>query len=54
MSFTSIVSALCGSSNTGLSLARVAMEYAAKPYDDAAAFEFGLDLILDGLQSLLE
>jgi AcrR family transcriptional regulator len=36
------------------SLARVAMEYAAKPYDDAAAFDFGLDLILDGLQLLLE
>lgn len=35
------------------SLARVAMEYATKPYDDAAAFEFGLDLILDGLQRLL-
>jgi hypothetical protein len=36
------------------SLARVAMEYAAKPYDDAAAFDSGLDLILDGLQLLLE
>jgi hypothetical protein len=36
------------------SLARVAMEYAEKPYDDAAAFDFGLDLILDGLQLLLE
>ena len=36
------------------SLARVAMEYAAKPYDDAAAFDFGLGLILDGLQRLLE
>lgn len=35
------------------SLARVAMEYEAEPYDDAAAFEFGLDLILDGLQRLL-
>lgn len=35
------------------SLARVAMEYAAKPYDDAAAFDFGLDLILDGLERLL-
>jgi len=34
------------------SLARVAMGYAAKPYDDAAAFEFGLGLILDGLQRL--
>ncbi|MDA3935511.1 MAG: TetR/AcrR family transcriptional regulator C-terminal domain-containing protein [Actinomycetota bacterium] len=35
------------------SLACVAMEYATKPYDDAAAFDFGLDLILDGLQRLL-
>ncbi len=36
------------------SLARVAAHYAEKPYDDAAAFGFGLDLILDGLQCLLE
>jgi AcrR family transcriptional regulator len=36
------------------SLARVAMEYATKPYDEAAAFDFGLDLILDGLERLLE
>jgi AcrR family transcriptional regulator len=36
------------------SLARVAMEYAVKPYDDAAAFEFGLDLILASLERLLE
>ena len=36
------------------SLAAVAMEYADTPYDEAAAFEFGLDLILDGLQRLLE
>jgi hypothetical protein len=36
------------------SLARVATEYAAKPYDDAVAFGFGLDLILDALQRLLE
>jgi len=35
------------------SLARVAMEYAANPYDDAAAFDFGLGLILDGLERLL-
>jgi AcrR family transcriptional regulator len=35
------------------SLARVAMEYAEHPYDDAAAFDFGLDLILDGLERLL-
>jgi AcrR family transcriptional regulator len=36
------------------SLARVAIGYAAEPYDDAAAFEFGLDLILDGLQRLVK
>ncbi len=36
------------------SLARVAMEYALKPYDDAAAFEFGLDLILESLERVLE
>jgi AcrR family transcriptional regulator len=36
------------------SLARVAMEYATKPYDDDAAFDFGLGLILDGLERLLE
>jgi len=30
------------------------MEYAFEPYDDAAAFEFGLDLILEGLGRLLE
>ncbi len=36
------------------SLARVAMEYSDEPYDDAEAFDFGLDLILDGLQRLLE
>lgn len=36
------------------SLACVAMEYAVNPYDDAAAFDFGLDLILDALQRLLE
>jgi AcrR family transcriptional regulator len=35
------------------SLSRVAGEYATTPYDDAAAFDFGLDLILDGLQRLL-
>lgn len=35
------------------SLARVAAEYATKPYDDAAAFAFGLDLIIDGLERLL-
>ena len=36
------------------SLARVATDYAAKPYGDAAVFDFGLELILDGLQRLLE
>jgi hypothetical protein len=36
------------------SLALVAMEYAANPYDDGADFDFGLDLILDGLERLLE
>ena len=36
------------------SLARVAMEYTVKPYDDAAAFEFGLDLILASLERLVE
>ncbi|MHB1342080.1 MAG: TetR/AcrR family transcriptional regulator [Coriobacteriia bacterium] len=35
------------------SLAAVAMEYVDKPYDEDAAFEFGLDLILDGLERLL-
>lgn len=35
------------------SLAAVAMEYADKPYDEDAAFEFGLNLILDGLERLL-
>jgi hypothetical protein len=35
------------------SLALVAMEYSAEPYDEDAAFEFGLGLILDGLQRLL-
>jgi AcrR family transcriptional regulator len=34
-------------------LERVAREFAARPYDIAAAFEFGLDLILDGLERLL-
>jgi AcrR family transcriptional regulator len=35
------------------SLAAVAMEYADKPYDEDAAFEFGLDLILDSLERQL-
>ncbi len=35
------------------SLARVATEYATKPYDDDAAFDFGLGLILDGIERLL-
>jgi AcrR family transcriptional regulator len=36
------------------SLMLVAGDYAAAPFDDDAAFDFGLDLILDGLQRLLE
>lgn len=36
------------------SLAAVAMEYAGKPYDEDGAFEFGLGLILDGLERRLE
>jgi AcrR family transcriptional regulator len=36
------------------SLAAVALEYADKPYDEDAAFEFGLDLILDSLERRLE
>ncbi len=35
------------------SLTRVAGEFALRPYDDAAAFEFGLGLILDGLERSL-
>ncbi len=35
------------------SLARVAAEHAKEPYDDAAVFDFGLALILDGLEDLL-
>lgn len=35
-------------------LSAVAMEYSDKPYDEDAAFNFGLDLILDGLERLLE
>jgi hypothetical protein len=34
-------------------LAAVAMQYAEKPYDQAAAFEFGLALILDSLERRL-
>lgn len=34
-------------------LERVAAEFATRPYDVAASFEFGLDLILDGLERLL-
>lgn len=33
--------------------ARVAQEYAASPFDQEATFEFGLGLILDGLESAL-
>ena len=36
------------------SLMLVAAAYASEPVDDDAAFDFGLDLILDGLQRLLE
>lgn len=36
------------------SLACVATEYSENPYDDAAAFEFGLGLILDGLARLVD
>lgn len=36
------------------SLSAVAMEYADKPYDEDAAFEFGLDLILQSLERRLE
>ena len=35
------------------SLVRVATEYAAEPFDEDAAFDFGLDLLLDGLQRVL-
>jgi hypothetical protein len=34
-------------------LERVAGEFATRPYDVAASFEFGLGLILDGLERLL-
>jgi hypothetical protein len=33
--------------------ARVATEYATTPFDQEAAFEFGLGLILDGLERAL-
>jgi AcrR family transcriptional regulator len=36
------------------SLVLVATEYAGEPFDDDAAFAFGLGLILDGLRRLLE
>lgn len=36
------------------SLVRVATEYASEPFDDDEAFDFGLGLILDGLQRHLE
>jgi len=35
------------------SLERVAGEFATRPYDVAASFEFGLGLILDGLERLM-
>jgi hypothetical protein len=36
------------------SLGLVAKEYADEPFDDHAAFDFGLGLLLDGLERLLE
>lgn len=36
------------------SVARVAGEFATRPYDDEAVFDLGLGLILDGLEALLE
>ena len=33
--------------------ARVVLEYTANPFDQEAAFEYGLDLILDGLERSL-
>jgi AcrR family transcriptional regulator len=36
------------------SLALVATAYASEPVDDDAIFDFGLDLILDGLQRMLD
>ena len=36
------------------SLARVAAEFSVEPFDDRLAFEFGLGLLLDGLQRLLD
>ena len=36
------------------SLMRVASEFAAAPYDDAATFNLGLRLILDGLEKVLD
>ena len=36
------------------SLVRVARDYAEAPFDEEAAFAFGLDLLLDGLQRFLE
>lgn len=35
-------------------LMRVAREYGDRPYDEAAVFDFGLGLILDGLEHLLQ
>lgn len=35
-------------------LMQVAEEYAIRPYDEATVFDFGLGLILDGLEDLLE
>ncbi len=41
------------SSEAHPALERVAREFAARPYDVAASFEFGLGLILDGPRRLL-
>jgi hypothetical protein len=35
-------------------LMQVAEEYAIEPFDEAAVFDFGLGLILDGLENLLQ
>lgn len=35
------------------SLLRIAADFAASPHDEVAVFEFGLDLILDGLEQTL-
>ena len=44
---------MAASPETYPALERVAGEFATRPYDVAASFEFGLGLILDGLERLL-